>query len=57
MSNINKITCVCETCISAVLLKYSLNEWCLTTLAQLYKFLINAVATMILQKYKKDYIE
>ena len=44
----NKITCVCETCISYMLLQYDFNKWCLTKLVIFEKFYINAESTRLL---------
>ena len=49
MSNKNKITCVCETCISAILLQYDWNKWRLKNLAQLDELYINAASNRLLQ--------
>ena len=43
MSNINRITCGYETCISAILFQYDLNKWWFTSLAKIDKFYINTV--------------
>ena len=40
--NRNNITCVCETCISDMLLKYDQNKWRSTHLAKLDKLYIDA---------------
>ena len=42
MSNINKLTCGCETCSSAILLKSCLNYWRLTHLEIFVKFYTKA---------------
>ena len=47
MSNINKITCRYETCISAMLLKFDLIKWHLTPLEKLGILYINSTSTRI----------
>ena len=57
MSNINIIICVCETCISAMLLQSDFNKWSLSQLAKLDKLYIHSTSTRVLQRYKHDLIE
>ena len=47
ISNINKITRGCETCISAMLLQQDLNKWRLSKLAKLDKLYINSYSTRL----------
>ena len=47
MSNINNITCGCETCISAMLLQSDINKWSLSKLAKLDHLYINSASTRI----------
>ena len=54
---INKITCWCETCISAMLLQSDLNKWRLLQLAKLDELFINSASTRFLQISKHDFIE
>ena len=49
MSNISKITCVCETCVSAMLIQSYLNKWRLSQLAKLDNLYINSALTRLLQ--------
>ena len=53
--NRNKISCGCETCISAMLLQYDLNKWRLTQLEKSKKLYIIVASTRILQIPKKNY--
>ena len=57
MSNINNITCGCETFISTKLRQYDFNKCKLTQLEKLDKLYINAASTSILQISKKYYIK
>ena len=57
MSNIDKITCGCRTCISAMLLQSHLNKWRISQLEKLDKLYINSASTRILQTSKNDFIE
>ena len=56
MSNINNIICVCETCISAMLLQSDINKWRLSKLYKLDKFYIIYALTRLLQISKIDLI-
>ena len=56
MSNRNKITCGCETCISDMLLQLDINKWRLSQLTKPDKLYINSVSTRILQISKTDFI-
>ena len=49
MIKINRITCGCETFISAMFLSSDLNIWWLTQLAKLDQLYINNESTSILQ--------
>ena len=55
--NRNKITCVCETCISSMLLKLDLNKCRLSKFSKLDKLYTNYASTRILQRAKIDFIE
>ena len=55
--NINKITCRCKTCISAMLLQSDLNKWRLSQLSKLDKLYINYESTRVLKISKIDLIE
>ena len=57
MSNRNKITCECETCISAMLLQSDLNKLSLSQLAKLDKLCINYASTRLSKRSKNDFIE
>ena len=57
MSNRNKITCECKTCISAMLLQPDLNKWRLLQQAKIDSLYINSVSTRLLQRSKHDFIE
>ena len=56
-SNRNKITCGCETCISAMLLQLDLNKWRLSQLTKLDKLYINSASTRLLQISNNYFIE
>ena len=56
MRNIYQITCVCETCISAMLFQSDLDKWELTELAKYDKLYINTVSASLLQIYKRYYV-
>ena len=55
--NRNKITCVCKTCISAMLLQSDINKWRLSQLSKIDKLYINSTLTRILQRSNNDFIE
>ena len=57
MIKINRITCGCETFISAMLLHSDLNKWRLTELTKNEIMYINVASTRLLQRSKKDYGE
>ena len=57
MSNRNKITFLCETCISAMLLKSYINQWTLSQFFKLDKLYTNYESTRLLQISKIDFIE
>ena len=57
MSNINKITCGCKICISAMLLQSDINKWRVSTLSKLDKLYINYASNRLLQRSKHDFIE
>ena len=57
MSNRNKITYGCETCISAMLLQSVLNKRRISKLAKLDKLYINPASTRLLEISKNDFIE
>ena len=57
MSNRNKITYGCETCISAMLLQSDLNKLRLSPLTKLDKFYINSESNRLLQIYNINFIE
>ena len=48
MSNRNKITCGCKTCISAMLLQSDLNKWRISQLAKLNRLYMNSASTRLL---------
>ena len=56
MSNINNITCVCETFISSMLLQSDISKCRLSQLAKLDKLYIYSASTRILQRYKINFI-
>ena len=56
-SNINEITCGCETCISAMLLQLDLNKWRWSQQAKLDKLYINSASNRLLQRSKIGFIE
>ena len=56
MSNRNKITCGCKTCIRAMLLQSDLNKWRISQLAKLDKLYIDYSSTGIFERSKNDYI-
>ena len=56
-SNINKITCGCETCISDMLLQIYLSKWRISKLDKLHKLHINSALTRLLQRSKNYFIE
>ena len=55
-SNRNSIKCVCETCISAMLLQSDMNKWSLSQLAKLDKLYINYASTRFSQISKIGFI-
>ena len=57
MSNRNKMTRGCETCISDMLYQSDLNKWRISQLDKLDNLYINYVSTRLLQIYKNDFIE
>ena len=57
MSNRNKITCGCETCISAMLLQSDINKRKISQLDKFDKLHINSASTRILERYKNYLIE
>ena len=57
MSNINKITRVCKTSISAMLLQSDLNKLRISQLAKLDKLYINSASTRTLEKSMNYFIE
>ena len=57
MSDRNKITCGCETCISAMLLQSDINRWEISQLAKLDKLCINSAWPRLLEISKNDLFE
>ena len=57
MSNINKITCVCKTCISNILLQSDLNKLRLSQFAKIDELYINSASTRNLEIPKNYFIE
>ena len=57
MSNRNKITCGCKTCIGAILLQSDNNKWRISQLAKLDKLHINSASTITLEIPKNGCIE
>ena len=57
ISNINNITCGCETCISAMLHQSYFNKWKLSKSAKLDKLYIDYASTRLLKISKHDLIE
>ena len=55
--NRNKITCICKTCVSNMLLQSYLNKWRISQLAKLEKSYINSETTRILEIYKNYFIK
>ena len=57
MSKRNKITCVYNTCIIAMLLQLDLNKWRISQLAKLDKLYNNSASTRDLERSKNYFIE
>ena len=57
MSDRNKITRGCETCISFMLLQPDLNKWRISQLDELDKLYINSTPTRLLERPQNDFIE
>ena len=57
MINRNKITCGCETCISAMLLQSYINKWRISQLDKYDKLYINSASTRLLKRSKNNSIE
>ena len=57
MSNRNKITCGCKTCISAMLIQSDINKCRLSQLAKLDKLYINSASNRLLQISKNGFVE
>ena len=53
MSNRNKITCGCKTCISFMFIQSGFNKWGLTHLANFENLYLNAASTRLL-KYQRN---
>ena len=56
MGKRDNITCVCETCISAILIQSGLNKWRLSQSDKIDKLYINSASTIPLQRSKIDLI-
>ena len=57
MRNRNNITCVWETCISAMLLQSDLNKCRISQLVKLDKLYINPALTILLERSKNSFLE
>ena len=57
MSDRNKITWGCETCISVMLLQSDINKWRISQLSKLGNLYIDSASTRHLEIYKNCFIE